>query len=463
MNYLPIFLKLKGRPCLVVGGGKVAVRKVLLLRRAGAAVSVVAPSLCEGMAALQAEGSIVHLHREFQDEDINDKVLVIAATDDEEVNRRVSVGANRHRIPVNVVDSPHLCSFIMPSIIDRSPVQVAVSTGGASPVLARLLRSRLESFIPSAYGRLARLVEEFRQKVKDRFTKADQRRYFWESVLQGRVAELLFAGRETEARDALQNAIADTDDSYGSQGEVYLVGAGPGDPDLITFRALRLMQQADVVVYDRLVSQPILDMVRRDADMIYAGKERNRHTLSQESINELLVRLAVEGKRVLRLKGGDPFIFGRGGEEIETLAEQGIPFQVVPGITAASGCASYAGIPLTHRDYAQSCIFVTGHLKDGSVELDWDRLARPAQTIVFYMGLHSIDIICRELVAHGLSVATPVALVQQGTTHDQKVFIETLGSLPDMRERREVRPPTIIIVGEVVKMHEKLRWFSQDG
>jgi uroporphyrin-III C-methyltransferase/precorrin-2 dehydrogenase/sirohydrochlorin ferrochelatase len=462
MNYLPIYLKLKGRPCLVVGGGKVAVRKVLMLRRAGADVSVVAPSLCEGMAALQAEGSIIHLHREFQDEDINDKVLVIAATDDEEVNRRVSVEANRHRIPVNVVDSPHLCGFIMPSIIDRSPVQVAVSTGGASPVLARLLRSRLESFIPSAYGRLATLVEEFRQKVKDRFTNSEQRRYFWESVLQGRVAELLFAGRETEARDALLNAITDTDDSFGGRGEVYLVGAGPGDPDLITFRALRLMQQADVVVYDRLVSQPILDMVRRDAEMIYAGKERNNHTLSQESINELLVRLAVEGKRVLRLKGGDPFIFGRGGEEIETLAEQGIPFQVVPGITAASGCASYAGIPLTHRDYAQSCIFVTGHLKDGSIDLDWDSLARPSQTVVFYMGLHSIDIICRELVAHGLSETTPVALVQQGTTHEQKVFIETLGSLPDMTGRRDVKPPTIIIVGEVVKLHGKLHWFSND-
>jgi uroporphyrin-III C-methyltransferase/precorrin-2 dehydrogenase/sirohydrochlorin ferrochelatase len=459
MNYLPVFLKLKSRPCLVVGGGKVAVRKVLLLLRAGAEVSVVAPAVCEGLVALQKEGSIIHLHREFQDEDVDDKVLVIAATDNEEINRQVSVVANSHRIPVNVVDSPDLCSFIMPSIIDRSPVQVAVSTGGASPVLARLLRSRLESFIPAAYGRLATLVEDFRQKVKVKFSIADQRRYFWESVLQGRVAELLFAGRETEARDALQNAIEDADTSYDSRGEVYLVGAGPGDPDLITFRALRLMQQADVVVYDRLVSQPILDMVRRDAEMIYAGKERNNHTLSQESINELLVRLAMSGKRVLRLKGGDPFIFGRGGEEIDTLAEQGIPFQVVPGITAASGCASYAGIPLTHRDYAQSCIFVTGHLKDGSVDLDWDNLARPKQTIVFYMGLHSVENICRELVAHGLSVDTLAALVQQGTTQDQKVYIETLGSLPDLMEREVIRPPTIIIVGDVVKLHTKLHWF----
>jgi uroporphyrin-III C-methyltransferase/precorrin-2 dehydrogenase/sirohydrochlorin ferrochelatase len=460
MKYLPVFLKLNGRPCLVVGGGKVAARKVALLARSGADITVVAPSLCDGLITLRKQGSIKVLDRGFQDGDIDGKVLVIAATDDERINRHVSAAANNQRIPVNVVDCPELCSFIMPSLIDRAPVQVAVSTGGASPVLARLLRARLESFIPAAYGRLAKLVNEFRQQVKDRFPVTDQRRYFWESVLQGRVAELLFAGRESEARAALQAAIEDTDQSYDSPGEVYLVGAGPGDPDLITFRALRLMQQADVVVYDRLVSQPILDMVRRDAEMIYAGKERNRHTLTQESINQLLVRLAREGKRVLRLKGGDPFIFGRGGEEIETLADEGIPFQVVPGITAASGCASYAGIPLTHRDYAQSCIFVTGHLKDGSTDLDWDRLAKPAQTIVIYMGLHGINELSRELVAHGLKKETPVALVQQGTTRDQRVFVETLGSLPDLVAREEIKPPTIIIVGDVVKLREKLHWYN---
>jgi uroporphyrin-III C-methyltransferase/precorrin-2 dehydrogenase/sirohydrochlorin ferrochelatase len=420
----------------------------------------VAPALCDELEKLRESGRILYTGREFRDDDIDGMVLVIAATDNEAVNRQVSVVADSHRVPVNVVDTPKLCSFIVPSLVDRSPVQVAVSTGGASPVLARLLRARLESFIPSAYGRLAVLVDEFRHKVKQRFNNSTQRRYFWENVLQGRVAELLFAGREREARAALEEAIADTDQTYDTTGEVYLVGAGPGDPDLITFRALRLMQQADVVVYDRLVSQPVLDMVRRDAELIYAGKERDKHTLSQESINELLVRLAREGNRVLRLKGGDPFIFGRGGEEIETLAEQGIPFQVVPGITAASGCASYAGIPLTHRDYAQSCVFVTGHLKDGSVNLDWARLARPAQTIVFYMGLHSIEILSRELLAHGMPQDTPVALVQQGTTQDQRVFVETLATLPTLVEREEIKPPTLIIVGEVVKLREKLKWFD---
>jgi uroporphyrin-III C-methyltransferase/precorrin-2 dehydrogenase/sirohydrochlorin ferrochelatase len=461
MKYLPVFLNVQGRPCLVVGGGRVAARKVALLLRASAKILVVAPGLCDELARLRDSDEIRHIEREFRDGDIAGMVLVIAATSSESVNRQVSFVAGEHRIPVNVVDTPKLCSFIVPSMIDRSPVQVAVSTGGASPVLARLLRARLESFIPSAYGRLAMLVDEFRQKVKQRFSDPGQRRYFWEGVLQGRVAELLFAGREGEARRALEEAIADTDQTYKTPGEVYLVGAGPGDPDLITFRALRLMQQADVVVYDRLVSQPILDMVRRDAEMIYAGKARNNHALSQESINDLLVRLAREGKRVLRLKGGDPFIFGRGGEEIETLADEGIPFQVVPGITAASGCAAYAGIPLTHRDHAQSCIFVTGHLKDGSVDLDWERLAKPAQTIVFYMGLHSIEILCTELVAHGLPQETPAALVQQGTTQNQRVFVETLASLPTLINREEIRPPTLIIVGEVVRLRDKLRWFGE--
>ena len=463
MDYLPVFLKVEDRPCLVVGGGKVAARKVGLLSRAGARITVVAPQICDEIKALPDPACVTIVEREFREADMADVVLVIAATDNETVNQTVSGLANRQRIPVNVVDNPDLCSFIMPSIIDRSPVQIAVSTGGASPVLARLLRARLESFIPAAYGRLARLVDEYRHSVKQRFSDAGQRRYFWESILQGRVAELLFAGHEEKARVALQEAIEDTDAHYQSSGEVYLVGAGPGDPDLITFRALRLMQQADVVVYDRLVYEPILDMVRRDAELIYAGKARDQHTLTQETINQLLVRLAKEGKRVLRLKGGDPFIFGRGGEEIETLAEEGIPFQVVPGITAASGCATYAGIPLTHRDYAQSCTFITGHLKDGSVDLDWEKLAKPAQTIVFYMGLHSIPVIGKQLVAHGLPKETPVALVQQGTTRKQRVYLETLESLADLAQRESLQPPTIIIVGEVVGLQKKLSWFGENN
>jgi uroporphyrin-III C-methyltransferase/precorrin-2 dehydrogenase/sirohydrochlorin ferrochelatase len=462
VDFLPVFMKVENRPCLVVGGGEVAARKVSLLRRAGGKVAVVAPELCPELVRLAQQQAISYVQRGFIECDVEGQVLVIAATSRPDVNRHISEIAKASGIPVNVVDSPELCSFIMPSMIDRSPVQIAVSTGGASPVLARLLRARLESSIPAAYGRLATLVEGFRDQVKGKFGDPDNRRRFWEELLQGHIAELVLAGREDEAREALQNELDLANEHAGRIGEVYLVGAGPGDPDLITFRALRLMQRADVVVYDRLVAPPILDLVRRDAEQIYAGKERNKHTLSQESINHLLVRLAKEGKRVLRLKGGDPFIFGRGGEEIETLMDEGIPFQVVPGITAASGCASYAGIPLTHRDYAQACIFVTGHLKDGSIDIDWDKLARPAQTIVFYMGLHGVGIICGKLIEHGMPSGTPVALVQQGTTSNQKIYIGTLDTLPHTVEQVDIQPPTLIIIGDVVRLHKKLRWFEPE-
>lgn len=460
MDYLPIFLHLDERPCLVVGGGKVAARKVGLLRRARGRVTVVSPTLNEELRRLADAGEVEYLPESFEPSQMDGRVLVIAATADDAVNRRVSELAHQRGIPVNVVDQPELCSFIMPSIIDRSPVQVAVSTGGASPVLARLLRARLESYVPAAYGRLARLVESFRDQVKARFSRMEQRRQFWENVLQGEIAELLFAGRDETARRLLQDAIDKAEDDPHPIGEVYLVGAGPGDPDLLTFRALRLLQMADVVVYDRLVAPPILDLARRDAEMIYVGKERDNHTLSQENINQLLVRLAQEGKRVVRLKGGDPFIFGRGGEEISTLMENGVTFQVVPGITAAAGCASYSGIPLTHRDYAQSVVFVTGHLKDGSVDLNWDALAHPGQTIVFYMGLHGVGAVSRELIAHGLPATTPVALVQQGTTQNQRVVITDLAGLEATVKTSDIKPPTIIIVGEVVRLHEKLHWFE---
>lgn len=460
MDFLPVFMNVRERPCLVVGGGEVAARKVSLLRRAGARVRVVAPELDARLEGLRDRGAIEHLARAFEPGDVAGMALVVAATDEEAVNRAVSEAARASNIPVNVVDRPDLCTFVMPSIVDRSPVQIAVSTGGSSPVLARRLRARLESVIPAGYGRLAALAEAYRPRVKARILDPEVRRRFWERVLDGPIAELVLAGKEAEARAALEAALAEADPDARPLGEVYLVGAGPGDPDLLTFRALRLMQQADVVVYDRLVAPEILDLVRRDAERVYVGKKRSQHVLPQESINGLLVRLAREGKRVLRLKGGDPFIFGRGGEEIATLMAERIPFQVVPGITAASGCAAYAGIPLTHRDYAQACVFVTGHLKDGSLDLNWPMLAQPHQTVVFYMGVHGIKVICRELAAHGLPATTPAALVQQGTTPDQKVYVGTLETLPDLVRRHEVEPPALIIVGEVVRLHDTLSWFK---
>lgn len=462
MDFFPIFMNLKHRQCLVVGGGKVAARKISLLLKAQAQVQVVAPELCSEVNEMAQKGEIKHIARDFEDNDLQDEVLVIAATGDSETNQRVSELAKAKSLPVNVVDQPHLCSFIMPSIVDRSPIQIAISTGGSSPVLARLLRTRLESYIPATYGKLAQLVNGFREKVMEKFSDTDQRRYFWEAILEGRVTELMFSGNEHAARLELQRAI-DADDFSTEPGEVYLVGAGPGDPDLLTFRALRLMQRADVVVYDRLVSQGILDLVRRDAELVYVGKERNNHAVPQENINHCLVRLAKQGKRVLRLKGGDPFIFGRGGEEIETLKENNVNFQVVPGITAAAGCSSYGGIPLTHRDYAQSCVFVTGHLKDGSVNLNWRALAHPNQTIVFYMGLQAVKVIGNELIANGLSDDTPAALVEQGTTENQRVHVGTLSNLAEIVEREKVKPPTLIIVGNVVTLHEKLKWFNPTG
>ena len=459
MDFLPIYLNIRGRPGLVVGGGEVAARKVALLLKAQATVTVVAPTLCENLSAWVAAGKLAHIARPFRIGDLSDAAIVVAATDDEAVNRLVASEAQTRNIPVNVVDRPQLCSFIMPSIIDRSPVVVAVSSGGASPVLARLLRARLETLIPNSYGRLASLVATFRDQVKRRFTHSEARRIFWERILQGPIAEMVFGGRERAAHTALEEALTRSDGDA-ITGEVYLVGGGPGDPDLLTFRALRLMQQADVVVYDRLVSPEVLELVRRDAQRIYAGKERDNHTLPQEGINQLLVRLAREGKRVVRLKGGDPFIFGRGGEEIATLAQEGIPFQVVPGITAAAGCAAYAGIPLTHRDYAQSVVFVTGHLQDGTVNLNWKALVQPQQTVVFYMGLHGVATICRELGAHGMPMTTPAALIQQGTTRHQRVHIGTLETLPEIVHGAQIQPPTLIIVGDVVRLHESLTWFE---
>ncbi|MBT8134187.1 MAG: siroheme synthase CysG [Gammaproteobacteria bacterium] len=461
MEYLPIFIQIKNRPCLVVGGGSIAARKVALLRKAQADVTVVSPQLCAELEGLSQQGLIEHKARIFEDSDLDECVIVIAATDQHDVNQHISDLANKFSVPVNVVDNPKQGSFIMPSIIDRSPVVIAVSTGGSSPVLARLIRTRLEGSIPAAYGQLAKLVESFRDKVKAAFPDVESRRSFWEKILQGSVAEMVFTGHENDAKKMLDKAIDEQSVVPQIPGEVFLVGAGPGDPDLLTFRALRLMQQADVVVYDRLVSPAIMEMVRRDAEVVYVGKERDKHTMQQESINQLLVRLAKEGKRVLRLKGGDPFIFGRGGEEIELLAEEGVAFQVVPGITAATGCSSYAGIPLTHRDYAQSCVFVTGHLKDGSVDLNWKALAHPNQTVVFYMGLHGAPTLCKEMVAHGLPPTTPVALVEQGTTPQQRVYIATLDTLLDVIASEDIKPPTLIIVGEVVSLHEKLSWLEE--
>jgi uroporphyrin-III C-methyltransferase/precorrin-2 dehydrogenase/sirohydrochlorin ferrochelatase len=457
MDYFPISLKLKNVPCLVVGAGSCAARKIELLLRAGAKITVVAREISPTVAAI----SNVTIHEKaFEQADLNGFKLVVSATNDVRVNQYVSECAKSQNVWVNVVDSPELCDFIFPAIVDRSPITIAVSSGGSSPVLARLLRAKIETIIPPSYGILGELAEKFREAVKQKITISSNRRLFWENMLQGRVAELVFAGNIDAAESELQNAIQQTD-LPAKNGEVYLIGAGPGAADLLTFRALRLMQQADVIVYDRLVSVDILEMTRRDAERIYVGKKRSNHSVPQEEINELLVKLAKEGKRVARLKGGDPFIFGRGGEEIETLFDQNVRFQVVPGITAATGCASYAGIPLTHRDHAQSCVFVTGHLKDNSVNLDWTQLAIPNQTVVIYMGLIGLEKICESLIQHGSVTDLPIALIEKGTTSQQRVITGTLSSLPEIVKHETIKPPTLIIIGTVVNLREKLNWFAK--
>ncbi|MFM5641968.1 siroheme synthase CysG [Aeromonas veronii] len=457
MDYLPIFCRLDNKPVLLVGGGEVAERKARLLLDAGAQLTVVAPKLDPELAELAANGSIEWLASEFASEQLAGKWLVVAATDRREVNALVYQSANQARIFANVVDDPKRSSFIMPSIIDRSPLMVAISSGGKAPVLARLLREKLEALLPQHLGAVAAFAGSLRDRVKARFATMGERRRFWERLLGAdRLGQALARGDSASANQLADSLFAD--ESH-SSGEVVLVGAGPGDPGLLTLHALRQMQQADVVVYDRLVSDEVMALVRRDAKRIFVGKQAGNHCVPQEGINQLLLEEAKKGQRVVRLKGGDPFIFGRGGEELETLVGSGIGFQVVPGITAASGCAAYAGIPLTHRDHAQSVRFVTAHGKGGARDLDWPLLAKDKQTLVFYMGLSSCATIREQLLAHGKASSTPVALIERGTQPCQRVIRGTLDELPALAVG--VESPALIMVGSVVTLADRLAWFGE--
>jgi uroporphyrin-III C-methyltransferase/precorrin-2 dehydrogenase/sirohydrochlorin ferrochelatase len=462
MKYFPIFLDTTDLTCLVVGAGEVAARKVELLLKTSADITVVAPWVCDTVQRFAKEEKIKLIVRPYCDSDMTNKQMVFVATDNSEINKQIHDEARVQKILVNVVDNTPLCQFITPAIVDRSPIIIAMSSGGVAPVLLRYLRQKLESVIPQKVSLLGRFSEKFRESVKKRFKSVTERRYFWEDVLDGDIAENVLQGNEQVAEQKFLEKL-NAPDASKTVGEVYLVGAGPGDPDLLTFRALRLMQKADVVVYDRLVSPEILELVRRDAEKIYVGKAKSKHTIPQGEINTLLAKEALAGNRVVRLKGGDPFIFGRGGEELETLIEHGINFQVVPGITAASGAASYAGIPLTHRDHAKSVVFATGHLQDNSINLNWQGLAQPDQTIVFYMGLTGLPIICEQLVKHGLAATTQIAMVQSATTSQQKVVTGTLQDIQQKAQAAQIKPPALIIVGSVVSLHKKLNWFGKSG
>jgi len=465
MQQFPLFLDLDRRPVLVVGGGKVAARKVRNLTTTGAHIKVVAPTLGDSLQTLVEAGRIVHDARRYNSGEAADYWLSIAATDNTQTNAEVAHDALAANALVNVTDAPHLGNVTFASVVNRNPLQIAISSGGHSPILSRLIRARIAAFIPPSYGQLAEFAGEYREQIKARFQSLIARRNFWESVLTGPISQRILAGDVDTARQELEAQLSSQNENLTyslttSKGEVYLVGAGPGDPDLLTFRALRLMHQADVVLHDRLVSDEILALCPDTAEYIYVGKRRAQHTMQQITINETLVKHAKAGKRVLRLKGGDPFIFGRGGEEIETLAEAGVRFEVVPGITAASGCASYAGIPLTHRDHAQACLFVTGHLKAGELELNWTHLVQPNQTVVCYMGLTALPQLCSKLLLHGLPATTPAAIIERGTTNRQRVITGTVSNLPQLVTEQSVRAPTLIIIGSVVTLRDSLQWFT---
>ena len=458
MNYLPVSIKSKGRVCLVVGGGEVAKRKIDLLSRFGCSLRIVSPDLLPEILAAINNNQAVILQRAFIESDLDGAELVVAATDDAKTNLHVSVLCQSRNILVNVVDQPELCSFIFPSIVERDPITIAVSSNGSFPLLARHLRYQLEVMIPRNIGQLAKILAKVRATIKARIDNPRQRRHFLESLINK-----IHPGLNNQFDESTVLSLLDAQNditSMTSPGIVYLVGAGPGDPDLLTLKALRLIQQADIVYYDRLVSNEILQLVRKDAKLIYAGKSQSNHTIPQENLNQLLIAAANEGNKVVRLKGGDPFIFGRGGEEIYELAKAGVPFQIVPGITAANGCAAYAGIPLTHRDHAQSVLFLTGHKKEGSIDINWILLQDPNTTLVFYMSLTGIIDICQKLTSHGRNPNTPIALIENGTTEKQKVYTSTLLELPNLIRRTQIKPPTLAIIGSVVNLREELNWPS---
>lgn len=521
MNTFPLFFKLESRKVLIVGGGDVALRKADLLSRAGACITILAPSISAELQALLSDSKHELIYENYHKAYMTAARVIIAATDDETLNHQIHADATELNIPVNVVDTPHLCDFIFPAIVDRNPIVIGISSNGKAPVLARLLRARLETLIPQGYGKLAKLAGEFRSEVKTKIPTLTGRRQFWERAFEGRVSELMFAGNETQATAQLQadldstaaaiihnsanksviaknidndknrpmatvnqhsneqatnsvsvtapvqadesNLANDNTDSQTPQpnvGEVYIVGAGPGDPELLTFKALRLMQQADIVYYDALVSPQVLDLCRRDADKVFVGKKRSNHAVAQLGINELLVNSAKEGRRVVRLKGGDPFIFGRGGEEIESLRAHNIPYQVVPGITAANAAASYAGIPLTHRDHSQSVRFVTGFLKAGAPNSNFKSFLNTDETVVFYMGLHSLARLTEGLIDAGRSSDTPIAIVSNASMPNQQVLTGTLETIVAQQGQAQLPTPALLIMGDVVSLHHDLAWYN---
>lgn len=463
MDYFPAFLKLEGKPCLVIGAGNVAARKVRLLLAAGADVTIVAPAINSELSALRASDRVRCRQREFRDDDVSGQQLVVAATSDSLVQHSVFKAASAAGIFCNSVDDIENSSYITPAIVDRSPLIVAISTAGSAPVLARMIRARIETLLPARIGQLAELGRTWRNRVRQQLSTLLQRRFFWEQAFDGEVASAVYAGHADQAEKLMADLLHSTAEDHKNTGAAWLVGAGPGDPGLLTLRALQIMQQADVILHDRLVSAEVLELARRDADRISVGKTPGCQANSQAEINALLVSLVQSGKRVCRLKGGDPFIFGRGGEEVEALKAAGFSCEVVPGITAAAGCAASAGIPLTHRDVSQSVRLVTAHGKGSVDRLDWSSLASERQTLALYMAVQQFPTIMSELTANGLSVHTPVAIIERGTTDRQRIIRGALGQLNLLAKAHKVQAPAMLIIGDVAAMGASVGQSAQAG
>jgi uroporphyrin-III C-methyltransferase/precorrin-2 dehydrogenase/sirohydrochlorin ferrochelatase len=458
MNWLPLLHRSNDIKFIIFGGGQVAQRKVQTLSKFTQAITLVSPELDPRLKQLVEDHQLNYINSIALQQHVLAHHSIVAATDDTEVNQQIAQWAKSLSCPVSIADDTEGSDFIFPAIIDRNPVMIAISSSSESPALTRYLRNQLDSLLPSRIPQLAQFVSSLRKSIRSRIDNSQKRQHLWRALMSSAMPNLVLAGKIEQAKQVSDEVIQNDSENKDLQGEVFLVGAGPGDPELLTLKAVRLIQQADVVFYDRLVSPAILEYCSAKAEMHYVGKAMSDHAVPQEGINQLLVDHAKLGKTVLRLKGGDPFIFGRGGEEIEQLAEENIPFQVVPGITAASGCSSYSGIPLTHRDYAQSVRFVTGHLKDGTANLPWNELIHPQQTLVIYMGLTGIRHISQELIKHGMSADTPIALIEKGTQPEQKVYTSTLNDISNVIANNKISAPTLTIIGNVVKLHDKLNW-----
>ena len=457
MENFPIFLNLKKKSVLVIGGGDIALRKVKLLIKVKPEIKIIANRFCEELECLAKSNSIKLIKKSFVEADIVNPMIIIAATNNIKLNKTLSLLAKKKNILINVVDQPSLCTFTMGSIIERDSLVIAISSAGKAPVLARKIREKIEILVPQGYSKLVEYAGNLRAMIKEKIKLVSKRRFFWEQFFESEIIYNSLLKQEKLDNKLINNLIKESNLMLG---EVYLVGAGPGERDLLTLRALQLMQKCDLCIYDNLVSSEVLELVRRDADLIYAGKKLDQHTLSQQEINKLLIKYAKKGKKVLRLKGGDPFIFGRGGEEIECLMKEKINFQVVPGITAANGISAYAGIPLTHRDFAQSCLFLTGHFKEGKIDFNWPMLVSEKQTLVIYMGLLSLADLTFNLIKNGMKKDTPVAVIESGTTSKQKVIIGKLSHIRSKVSRANIKSPALIIIGEVVNLRQKLNWFK---